>query len=67
MTKMKERSLIKFEKSWMGARIMTIGNVEFFVMRAQAWGFGIELDPLDRTFMVRILNIIFGVAIYYGD
>ena len=67
MTKKKQRSLIEFEKTWLGTRVMIINNkIEFFIMRGQAWGFGIEFDPYDKSFMVRILNIIVGVAVYHN-
>lgn len=60
--------MIKFKKSWLGTGIMVINDkVEFFIMRGQAWGFGVELDPLDRSFMIRILNIIVGVAVYHNE
>lgn len=66
--KTKERSLIKFEKTWLGALVMIINNkVEFFIMRGQAWGFGIEFDPYDRSLMIRILNILVGVTVYHNE
>lgn len=66
LTKTKERSLIKFEKSWLGSRSIVINDkVDFFIMRGQCWGFGIELDPLDKTFSIHILNIFAGVTVYH--
>lgn len=66
LTKTKERFSIKFEKTWLGTRTMIINNkVDFFIMRGQAWGFGIELDPLDRSFTIHFLNIFAGVTVYH--
>ena len=68
MTKTKERSLIKFEKTWLGTRTMIINDkVEFFIMRGQCWGFGIELDPWDRSFTIHFLNIFAGVTVYHNE
>lgn len=65
MTKTKERSLIKFEKTWLGTRTMIINDkIEFFIMRGQAWGFGIELDPRDRSISLHVLNVFGGVILY---
>lgn len=65
MTKTKERSLIKFEKTWTGTRTATINDrVEFFVMRGQSWGVGIELDPKDRSLMIHLLCFYVGVIVF---
>lgn len=59
-------SLIKFEKRWTGTLTMTIADkVELFIMRGQAWGIGIEVDPLDRSATIHILNIFAGVAVFH--
>lgn len=66
--KTKERSLIEFKKTWFGTRSMIINDkVEFFIMKGQAWGFGIEFDHYDRSLMVRILNVIAGVTVYHNE
>lgn len=65
---MKERSLIKFEKTWLGTRTMIINDkIEFFIMRGQAWGLGIEYDKYDRCLTVHFLNIYMGVTVYHNE
>jgi len=64
--KTKERSLIKFEKTWAGTLTATINDkVEFFAMRGQSWGIGIELDPLDRSLMIHLLCFYVGVIVFH--
>lgn len=68
MTKTKERSLIKVEKSWIGTRMIVINDsVEFFIGRGGSWGIGIEVDLFDRSLTIRILNIYMGVAVYHNE
>jgi hypothetical protein len=63
---MKERFLIKFEKRWTGTLTATINDkVEFFAMRGQAWGIGIELDPLDKSLTIHLLCFYVGVTVFY--
>lgn len=68
MTKTKERSLIKFEKTWLGTRTMIINDkVEFFIGTGSSWGIGVEIDQFERCLMFRILNIYMGITVYHNE
>ena len=58
---------IKFEKSWIGSRSMTINNkVRFFFGKSDRWGLEASYTHYDRAFNLLIIHWYLGFEVWYS-
>lgn len=59
---------IKFEKSWIGTRSLTINDkIRFFAGTSDHWGIGINYCHYDRSLTVDILHWYIGLEVWNND
>jgi hypothetical protein len=59
---------IKFEKSWVGTRSISINNkVRLFIGMSDRWGFGIDYNHHDQVLNLLIIHWYMGVEVWHNE
>jgi predicted AAA+ superfamily ATPase len=59
---------IKFEKSWIGTRSVTINDkVRFFIGTSDRWGLDISYSHYDRCLSLMVIHWYMGVEVWHNE